>query len=246
MLLNCTRIAMRRSSGRFGWENLEFQEKSTTSGFHKGRRGICRAFPAIPIRSKSHFHPDPIAMFPIAKPMLALICGSTLLHAAKPPGEFLDIPWRAPGVKATEILSKRPDLKISVNTPKQIVGEGGSFADHPVDHIELEILDDEFVTGTAFLAIPPGNAPNGPLLRDIVFESLLKSLEKQYGKAPRSSDPNHTEVNWSWITTEALSSKKMEFKIQLFYSWEPYEFRVRYAIRPPADAAPGGAKSKDL
>jgi hypothetical protein len=185
-------------------------------------------------------------MFASLKPLFVLICASSALQAAKPPGEFLDIPWRAKISTAKEILSKRPDLQISVNTPKQIVGEGGNFAGQTVDHIDLEFQEGVFVTGTTYLTISPDKDKNGVLLRDIAFDTLLTSLEKQYGKAPRSSDPNHTEVNWSWMTTEPLSSKKTEITIQLFYSWAPYEFHVRYANLPLGDTGPNAPKPKDL
>lgn len=185
-------------------------------------------------------------MHPSLKPLFVLICMTTALQAAKSPGTFLDIPWRANATVAKGILSKRPNLKISVNTSAKIVGEGGSFADQTVDHIDLEFQGEMFVTGTAYLTIPADKDKNGILLRDIAFNKLLTSLEKQYGKAPRSSDPNHTEVNWSWTTNEPLSSKKTEITIQLFYSWEPYGFHVRYANRPLADTGPNAPKTKDL
>lgn len=182
----------------------------------------------------------------ILKPLFALICATSTMQAAKAPTEFLDIPWRAKAAAAKEILSKRPDLKISENTPTKIVGEGGTFAGYPVDHIELEFQNGAFTTGTVFLTIPPDNDKNGVPLRNLLFESLSKSLGKQYGKAPRSGDSNHTEENWSWVTTEPLASKKMEITIQLSYSWAPYQFTVRYANRPVADTTPGSPKSKDL
>jgi hypothetical protein len=189
---------------------------------------------------------NPIPMFAPLKPLFVLICAGSTLQAAKPPGEFLDIPWRANAVAAKEILSKRPDLKISVDTPAKIVGEGGTFADYPVDHIELELQNGAFTSGTVFLTIPPDNDKNGVPLRNLLFESLSKSFRKQYGKVARGGDDNHTEENWSWVTTEPLGSKKMEITIQLSYSWAPYRFTVRYANRTVADTTPGSPKSKDL
>lgn len=185
-------------------------------------------------------------MSPYLKPLLPLICMTTALHAAKAPAEFLDIPWRSSAAEAKAILSKRPDLKISLNTPEKIVSERGSFAGYPVDRIELEFKDGAFTTGTVFLVIPPNNDKNGVPLRNQLFESLSRSLGKQYGKITRGGGEHHTEENWSWITTEPLSSKKKEITIQLYYSWAPYEFRIRYANRPLAGTGPSELKSKDL
>jgi hypothetical protein len=180
------------------------------------------------------------------KPLFSLFCMVTTLHAAKPPDEFLDIPWRSNPARAKEILSRRPDLKISVDTATKITGAGGKFAGHPVDHIDLEIQGDSFTTGTVFLIIPPGNDKNGVPLRNQMFDSLSKSLTKQYGKVTRGGDGKHTQENWSWTTTEPLSSRKIEITIQLFYSGAPHEFRVRYAHRPLGDTGPNASESKDL
>jgi hypothetical protein len=189
-------------------------------------------------------------MFSALKPLFVLTCVSTTLQAAKAPAEFLDIPWRASPAKAKEILSKRPEVHVTVDTPTKIVGEGGIFAGYPVERIELELQDGAFVTGTVFLIIPAEKDKNGVPLRNQLFDSLSKSLGTEYGKVQRENKPTHTEENWSWVTTEPLASKKMETTIHLSYSWAPYEFIVRYAIHPVTAAPTAGPKvqkkNKDL
>jgi hypothetical protein len=112
------------------------------------------------------------------------------------------------------------------------------FADYPVESIELEFPDGRFSAGTVFLTIPPGADQNGTLLRNLQFEKLFKSLSEKYGKIERAGDENHTEGNWNWPVKERLRDGKRTVTVHLSYSWNPYEFIVRYSSQPAVDAAP--------
>ncbi|MEO5916001.1 MAG: hypothetical protein ABIS50_17330 [Luteolibacter sp.] len=63
------------------------------------------------------------------------------LDAAEPPSEFLDIPWSSTPARAEELMLKRPDVKTKEMSATKLICVGGTFADYPVDRIELEFTE---------------------------------------------------------------------------------------------------------
>ncbi len=177
--------------------------------------------------------------------------GSIAMLRAASPDDFIDIPWFASPPEVKRIMEKRTGVKLKNETATSIVYEGGAFADYPVERYQLELTDGKFTGGTVYVTIPSGTDKSGTLLRNKQFEELSKSLSRKYGKGKRSGDGRHTQEDWSWASIAPRGGEKRAVAILLSYSWEPYEFIVRYSngpfVPPPApEPTPKKTKKKDL
>lgn len=160
----------------------------------------------------------------------AVAASSVALAAEVPPG-LADVRWGASVADIKRAFSRRPGVELAEEAPSRIVYRRGEFADYPVERWELELGPKGFWRGAVYLAIPPGNAPDGAPLRNRQFDNLAASLTKKYGKpTAQPGDGNGAEANWK--LNDPATGRKGSYTVFLRYSWSPYEFVIRYSYDP--------------
>ena len=154
--------------------------------------------------------------------------------ASPAPDGFVGLPWMAIPSEAKLVMLGREGVRLKQETPDLLVFTGGTYADRPVEHWELEFAYERFQRGTAFLTIPTGTGKDGKSLADQQFDDFFRAFKTKYGLGVSVGGEGETANLWKWTVPDPHTGNRSVISIKLSFKWSaPQVFKVQYASLPP-------------
>lgn len=152
-------------------------------------------------------------------------------RAGTAPAEFVGIPWKASLAEAKRVMAQRKDVHLTQESPDRLVLEGGTFAEQPVEHWELDFPEGKFSGATVHLSIPSKKEKGADKIRSDASEHLRQSLSEKYGNVKEDTGNFHRRSRWEWQVTDPRSGDRATVSVFLNFDWwHEEEYIVRYTF----------------